>query len=91
MKRAILLLALLLAGCMNQEQELAAQNSQDDRQCLGYGARKGTDAYVTCRTQLSAARTQAAAVEDSAAIAMYSAPKSPTYCTNLGGGMVTCH
>jgi PBP1b-binding outer membrane lipoprotein LpoB len=88
MKRTILLLALLLAGCMNQEQELAAQNSQDDRQCLGYGARKGTDAYVTCRTQLSAARTQA---ESAAIAAMYSAPKGPTYCTNLGGGIVTCH
>ena len=49
--------AIMLAGCMSPEERLAAQNARDDQQCLSYGAQKGSDVYVSCRTQLSTART----------------------------------
>jgi hypothetical protein len=63
---AVLVLAFALTGCMTDEQRVAAQNAKDDQKCLGYGARPGSDAYVTCRSQLDAARTAAAAAEDAA-------------------------
>jgi hypothetical protein len=43
----------LLAGCAAQ---MAAE---DDAQCRSYGAHKGDQAYVQCRTMLHAARRQA--------------------------------
>lgn len=68
MKRAILAAALLLglAGCMSREERLAQIEAADDRTCLSYGAQKGTDGYVSCRTQLNASRTNAAAVRGTA-------------------------
>lgn len=68
MTRAILL-ALLLAGCMSSEERLAANNAKDDQQCLSYGAKPGTDAYVNCRTQLESARRQANASVEAGMIA----------------------
>jgi hypothetical protein len=55
---------MILAGCMGCEERLAAQNARDDQQCLSFGARQGSDAYVACRTQLSTARTTATAIEN---------------------------
>jgi hypothetical protein len=54
--------AIMLAGCMSPEERLAAQNARNDQQCLSYGAQKGSDVYVSCRTQLSTARTTASAI-----------------------------
>ena len=54
----MLLLAMSLGGC-------AAQNAAyDDGKCKGYGATTGSPAYVQCRAQLDAARTQARAAGD---------------------------
>jgi len=64
-----LLAALVLASCMSQEDRLAAQNAKDDQQCLSYGAKSGSDAYVACRTQLASARTNAEAMRHAAVIA----------------------
>lgn len=78
MRETLFLLAaatvLLLGGCQTRDERIAAQNARDDQKCLGYGARAGSDAYVTCRSQLDAARTQAEAVED-AAVAIRSRPQ----------------
>jgi uncharacterized protein YceK len=59
MRKILLRLAfcLLLGGCATQAQIDAA----DDAKCVSYGARPGDAAYVTCRAQLDAARTQAQA------------------------------
>ena len=73
--------AMMLAGCMSEE-SLAAQNAKDDQACLSYGAKRGTDAYVACRTQLSTTRTTAA----SAIVT-----SGPTHCMNIGGGIITCN
>jgi len=74
MKKLILLVAVAtatsLAGCITAQERVAqvqAQNARmDDQKCLAYGARPGTDAYVTCRVQLESARMTAAAIEDAA-------------------------
>ena len=69
-----LILALALSGCMTGEERRAAQNAKDDQKCLGYGARPGSDAYVSCRAQLDAARTTADAIDDAAIAAR---PQNP--------------
>lgn len=67
---------------------MAANNAKDDQQCLSYGARKGTDAYVNCRAQLEGARRQADAAEDAA-----SSGARPRTCINTGGygGTIVCN
>jgi hypothetical protein len=42
-----------LGGCAAEYAKI------DDAKCQSYGARPGDPAYVTCRSQLDAARTQA--------------------------------
>jgi hypothetical protein len=49
-----LLLALAVGGCVDVAK-------LDDQKCQGYGAALGSPAYVQCRAQLDAARTQAQA------------------------------
>jgi hypothetical protein len=65
-----LVLVLPLCGCLTQQERMAEakarNNALDDQKCLGYGARPGTDAYVTCRAHLDGARTTAEAIEDAA-------------------------
>ena len=75
-----LLAGLTLSSCMT-EADRVAQNAQDDRQCLSYGAKKGSDAYVACRSQLASAHTTAEAIEDSTPIAPAS---KPVVCTSRG-------
>lgn len=68
--RMALLALLSLAGCGNvgagwhdlahPEERWAAQ---DDAKCRSYGSQAGSPAYVQCRAQLDAARTQAGAIE----------------------------
>jgi hypothetical protein len=65
-KTFIIAILLLLTGCMSSEERMAANNAKDDQACLSYGAKPGTDAYVTCRAQLEGARRQADAAEDAA-------------------------
>lgn len=74
MTRLTILCLLLLTGCMSQEQQLALQNSRDDQQCLSYGAQKGSDTYVNCRTQLATNRSNAEAMRRAAVL-------SSTTCT----------
>jgi hypothetical protein len=61
MRKLVLLALLLLTSCMTREERIAAQEAKDDQKCLSFGAQKGSDAYVNCRTQLSAARSMAPA------------------------------
>lgn len=63
MKRAILL-ALLLGGCVTQEQRVA----HDDAQCLSYGVPKSSPAYVECRMRLDQQRATQRAVNSTGAI-----------------------
>jgi ABC-type uncharacterized transport system auxiliary subunit len=51
-------LAAALCGCAATRAELDAY---DDKKCRSYGAQPGAPAYVQCRAQLDAARTQARA------------------------------
>lgn len=59
MKRTVIL-ALLLSGCAEMEErrgmqqllrEQALDQSQDAK-CQGFGAKPGTQAYISCRMQL---------------------------------------
>jgi hypothetical protein len=59
MKRAVLLGALLLAGCQTTEERIAA----DDTQCRSYGTKPGDPAYVQCRMNLDNNRAQIKASE----------------------------
>ena len=55
--RLILIITIVagsLAGC-------ASAARLDDAKCQSYGAQPGDPAYVACRSQLDAARTQARA------------------------------
>lgn len=45
-----------LCGCAQIEKRA---DDRDDRTCLGYGAKPGSDAYIQCRTALLAERRQA--------------------------------
>lgn len=79
MRRALFLSLLLLSGCLGEEERLAAANAKDDQQCLSYGAKKGSDAYVTCRAQLEASRRQADATRSASS-------DRPHQCHYTGGG-----
>jgi predicted RNA binding protein YcfA (HicA-like mRNA interferase family) len=80
-----ILLAVALSGCLTpqeraqQAQERAQQLREqwaaaDDAKCRSYGSKPGEPAYVQCRTQLDASRTQAAAAESAANITAASVP-----------------
>jgi hypothetical protein len=58
----IVLVCLAISGCVSAE-KLAAI---DDAKCKSYGSQPGDPAYVTCRSQLDAARTQAIATSAAA-------------------------
>lgn len=75
----VLLPGLLLAGCQTKDDRLAAVNAEDDRTCLSYGAQKGTDAYIACRTNLATNRTSASAIRGTA----------PPGCTQFGN-IINC-
>lgn len=57
-----IVLGATLSGCVSAA-HLAAI---DDAKCRSYGANPGDAAYVTCRAQLDAARTQALATSAAA-------------------------
>ena len=64
MKYAISLMALLsLTGCITLAEQ---QKREDDAKCSSYGAKRGDPAYVQCRAQLDAARTNANAIASAA-------------------------
>jgi hypothetical protein len=68
----VIMLAASLAGCAGQAAYQARMAALDDGKCKGYGAQPGTPAYVQCRAQLDAARTQAIAT-------IAAAPPPPVY------------
>lgn len=88
MKKTVLLGLLLLTGCMGSEERMAEDNAKDDQQCLSYGAKTGSDAYVACRTQLATSRQQARATSNAA-----SDSGRPRTCINTGGygGTIVCN
>jgi hypothetical protein len=43
---------LALAGCQTTAERQAREGAADNAACLSYGARRGSDAYVQCRTDL---------------------------------------
>lgn len=59
MKRA-LLAALLLSGCMTNQQD---QIARDNTQCLSYGVTKGSPDYVACRARLDQQRSDRRAAQ----------------------------
>lgn len=65
-KMILVIFTLTLAGCMSRDERLAEISAADDRACLSYGAQKGTDAYVACRTQLATNRNSASAIRGDA-------------------------
>jgi hypothetical protein len=80
-------LILPLTGCLGMsEAEIAAKKaesaSQDDQTCKSYGAKPGSDAYISCRV----AQTQRRDAADAAAAAMPTTvivnnPAAPSYPT----------
>jgi hypothetical protein len=100
MKKLILLVAVAavasLGGCITAQERMAQANaknaSADDESCRSYGATPGTQPYITCRTQLQAARLGAPPPAAAAA-----APITPTpYQTHTTscmrtGTMVSCN
>jgi hypothetical protein len=59
----IFLAALALAGCQTVAERQAQERAEDDLFCQEIGAKRGTPAYIKCRTDL----VQARAVEAQAA------------------------
>ena len=71
MRSIVLLCALaILSGCADSTFEAwktkaaAKQDAEDDAKCQSSGSKPDDPAYVQCRAQLDAARTQAAATAD---------------------------
>ena len=71
MRSIVLLCALaILSGCANSTFEAwttkaaANRDAEDDAKCQSSGGKPDDPAYVQCRAQLDAARTQAAATAD---------------------------
>jgi len=60
--------ASILAGCASEAERAARWAAVDDAKCKSYGAQPGTPAYVQCRAQLDAARTQAIATAAAAPV-----------------------
>jgi hypothetical protein len=59
----------LLTGCAEYRAKIAAQQAaEDDAKCISYGATRGDAAYIQCRAQLDAARTQAQAEAQAAVV-----------------------
>jgi hypothetical protein len=53
MRRLVVLLALMLGGCMANEDLIAAKmEAQDDASCRKLSAGKSSDAYTQCRKNL---------------------------------------
>jgi len=71
MRSIVLLCALaILSGCADwtfdawKTKAAAKQDAEDDAKCQSSGGKPDDPAYVQCRAQLDAARTQAAAAAD---------------------------
>ncbi len=95
----------LLVGCVNQQQEQrdidaakARQAVNDDAKCQSYGAKPGSDAYVSCRVQLDTLRAQADEVRRQRALQMLMNCQQPqkvyqmpgqTNCTSTTYGQTT--
>ena len=67
-----IMLATSMAGCASEAEVKARMAAINDGKCKGYGAQPATPAYVQCRAQLDAARTQAIAT-------MAATPGPPVY------------
>jgi hypothetical protein len=98
---AVILLSLPLAGCLTPSERLqerareaqAANDARDDQQCRSYGAQPGSDVYVNCRAQMTAARISAPGpvmVSGAPAAPAYRDPPPPVTCMRTGT-MVTCN
>ena len=63
-------LAIIMSGCADstfdawKTKAAAKQDAKDDAKCQSSGGKPDDPAYVQCRAQLDAARTQAAAAAD---------------------------
>ena len=86
-------MACSLAGCMTAQQRMAEMDARmaakDDASCQSYGARPGTDQYITCRTQLQASRNSAPNITVEAPAPAIQQPRVPVTCMRTGT-MVTC-
>jgi acetyl-CoA acetyltransferase len=74
-----------LAGCNTAAQQVAAAQ---DRTCRDWGLERGSDAYASCRLELS--RQQLArdiALEQEAATPIFPPMKTCSYNSNTNGGM----
>ncbi len=49
---AIIGFAISLTACQTFEERRAEQDAEDHQTCLEFGAKRGSDAYVRCRTDL---------------------------------------
>jgi hypothetical protein len=58
-------------------QQVWSQRQLDEDKCESYGAKKGDPAYVQCRAQLDAARTEAGAAIEAA-----KSTRAPTVIVN---------
>jgi hypothetical protein len=105
---AILVFPLMLAGCMTAQEKLeqsqaraakvqAEAAQQDDERCLSFGAKPGTESYITCRTRLQAARisvpppTQAPTVVVQSAAPVPNFDRPPPVTCMRTGNMTTCN
>lgn len=73
---AIFFIAIGLTGCVTAEERARQLAAIDDGKCRSYGAQPGAPAYVQCRTQLDATRTQADAT-------IAAAPSNNISCTRV--------
>ena len=90
-------LALLLAGCVTQQDRVhqvavVPQNvdAQDDATCRSYGDLPGSDAYAKCRLQLTKGRQSAAAQAAAEHAAFNRGQVAGGGATATGAGGTTC-
>lgn len=68
---------LVLSGCASRQEIASRVAAGDDAQCRSYGAAPGSDAYIGCRSRLSAAHTNAEAIAANS-------DDGPHACTKIG-------
>lgn len=81
---SVLVVAMLMAGCVTTQEQIALQAKADDAACQSYGAKPSTPEYIQCRTTKSQQHEMALAT-------VMAGDSSPTTCRSYGAGVMTCN
>lgn len=74
---AMIGLAISLSACQTYEERRAEQDAEDHATCLEFGAKRGSDAYVRCRTDLQGNRERRRATAGAVVVGRGYGPYGP--------------